>query len=60
MITGLNDNLQNHFPIKDNSFQIKPKDEATPYILQSCYVYLWNSIYFKTNCIEQVWILVRD
>ena len=40
MITGLNDNLQNHFPIKDNSFQIKPKDEATPYILQSCYVYL--------------------
>ena len=31
---GLDDKLQNLFPINGNSFQRKPKLIATPYILQ--------------------------
>ena len=57
---GLYDNLQNLFPINGNSFKRKPKLIATPYILQQCYVYTWNSIYFRTNCRKQVWSVVRD
>ena len=37
---GLYDNLQNLFPINGNSFQRKSKLIATPYVLQSCYVYI--------------------